>query len=169
MRIGRICRPRLSLHSKVQARRFGVLAAAAGLILAPAFAQGPLGAATAAAGAAAAASAAAPKKSAASAAIASAMGNDAAAQATTSNAAAPAPTEEATNGAATAGGLGSPAATIPAPHLKGVAAQCASLLQMATNLKAEVDKTTKDVLSMDVVREAGQIEETAKKMRQEQH
>ena len=40
---------------------------------------------------------------------------------------------------------------------------------MATNLKTEVDKTTKDVLSMTVVREASQIEETAKKMRQEQH
>jgi len=158
MRIGRICRPRFPSHSKNQAIRLGVFAVAAGLVLVPTLAQGPLGASAAAAGAAAAASSAAPapKKSAAS----------AAAQTSTNSGNTPPQTEEAQIGAVS-GGLGSPAA--PAPPLKGVAAQCANLLKMATDLKSEVDKTTKDVLSLSVVREAGQIEETAKKMRQQQH
>ncbi len=158
MRIGSICGSRFPLHFKNQAIKLGVFAVAAGFILVPTLAQGPPGAAAAAAGAAAAASSAAPapKKSAAS----------AAAQTSMNSADTPPPTEEAKNGSLS-GGLGSPAA--PAPPLNGVAAQCANLLKMATDLKTEVDKTTKDVLSLAVVREAGQIEETAKKMRQEQH
>jgi len=152
--------------------RFGVFAVAAGLVLAlHAPAQGPPGAAAAATGAATAAtaSAPAPKKSAASAVIAAAMGSRAAARVSTDNTLTPAPTEEAANGAAPAGSSVSPAVTAPTPPLTGVAAQCASLLRMANDLKAEVDKSTKDVLSMTVVREASQIAETAKKMRQEQH
>ena len=172
MRIGRICRLRSSLHLKNPAMRFGVLAAAAGLVLAAhALAQGPPGAAAAATGAATAATAAAPapKKTTVSADIAAAKGSDAAARIATNNAVTPVSTEEAANGAVPAGGPVSPAVTTPAPPLTGVAAQCASLLKLATSLKSEVDKTTKDVLSMTVVREASQIEETAKKMRQEQH
>ena len=46
-----------------------------------------------------------------------------------------------------------------------VAADCASLLKLATDLKAEVDKTTKDELSMSVVRKAGEIEQLAHKVR----
>ena len=46
-----------------------------------------------------------------------------------------------------------------------VAAQCASLLKMATDLKAEVDKTTKDQLSVTVVRRAGEIEQLARTVR----
>src|SRR6185437_1357152 len=131
MRIGRICWYRFSLHFKNPATTFGVLAVAAGLVLAPALAQAPPGAVAAAAGAAAAAAGAvaaassaapAPKKSAAS----------AAAQASMNNADTPPPTEEAHNGSLS-GGLGSPA--VPAPPLSGVAAQCANLLKMATDLK----------------------------------
>src|SRR6185437_1270496 len=124
MRIGRICRPRFPSHSKNQALRLGFSALAAGLVLVPTLAQGPLGASAAAAGAAAAASSAAPapKKSAAS----------AAAQTSMNSANTPPPTEEAHNGSLS-GGLGSPA--VPAPPLSGVAAQCANLLKMATDLK----------------------------------
>ena len=47
----------------------------------------------------------------------------------------------------------------------GIAGQCANLLKLATTLKAEVDKTTKDVLSVTVVRDAGRIQQLAHKMR----
>ena len=53
----------------------------------------------------------------------------------------------------------------PVP-LTGVAAQCADLLDLAKALKTEVDKTTKDVLSIAVVRDSGQIEQMAHKMRE---
>ena len=171
MRIGRICRLRDSSHSKNPAMWFGLLAFASGFLVAPACAQGPRGAVAVAAGAAAAASAAAPapKKTAASLALeAAAMGNSAAAKAMASDLAKAAPTEEANNGA-TPAGPAAPAAAAPAPPLTGVAGQCANLLKMATDLKSEVDKTTKDVLSVAVIRDAGQIEETAKKMRQQRH
>ncbi len=46
-----------------------------------------------------------------------------------------------------------------------VADECASLLKLATDLKAEVDKTTKDELSVGVVRKAGEIEQLARKVR----
>ncbi|MGB0082557.1 MAG: hypothetical protein WBP90_13610 [Terracidiphilus sp.] len=36
---------------------------------------------------------------------------------------------------------------------------------MATDLKTEVDKSTKDMLSVGVVRKAGQIEQLARKVR----
>lgn len=89
------------------------------------------------------------------------MGNSAAVLATPNASA----EEEAANGATP-----SPAVTAaPGPPLKGVALQCANLLKMATDLKAEVDKTSKDVLSVAVIRDAGQIEATAKKMREQQH
>jgi len=46
-----------------------------------------------------------------------------------------------------------------------LANQCAQLLKMATALKTEVDKTTKDTLSIPVVREAGEIEQLAHRAR----
>lgn len=46
-----------------------------------------------------------------------------------------------------------------------VADEAASLLKMATDLKAAVDKTTKDTLSVGVVRKAGAIEQLAHKVR----
>jgi hypothetical protein len=46
-----------------------------------------------------------------------------------------------------------------------VANQCADLLKMASELKAEVDKSTKDTLSVAVVRKAGEIEKLAHKVR----
>lgn len=48
---------------------------------------------------------------------------------------------------------------------KQIADESASLLILANSLKAEVDKTTKDTLSVTVVREAGEIERLAHKMR----
>ncbi len=46
-----------------------------------------------------------------------------------------------------------------------VAKQCADILKMATELKAEVDKSRKDQLSVPVVRKAGEIEQLAHKVR----
>ncbi len=46
-----------------------------------------------------------------------------------------------------------------------VASECADLLKMATDLKTEVDKTTKDTLSVSVIRKAGEIERLAHKVR----
>jgi len=46
-----------------------------------------------------------------------------------------------------------------------IASDCADLLKMATDLKSEVDKTTKDTLSITVVRKAGAIEQLAHKVR----
>jgi hypothetical protein len=45
--------------------------------------------------------------------------------------------------------------------------ECASLLKLATALKTDVDKTTKDELSVPVVLKAGQIEQLAHKVRDE--
>ncbi len=50
------------------------------------------------------------------------------------------------------------------PQIDG---QCADLLKMANALKSEVDKTTMDVLSVSVVREADEIEQLARKMKGE--
>jgi hypothetical protein len=55
---------------------------------------------------------------------------------------------------------------IPEPDPNNpVAVQSANLLKLAYNLKTEVDKTTKDTLSVTVVRQAGEIEQLARKMR----
>lgn len=40
-----------------------------------------------------------------------------------------------------------------------------NLVKLANSLKTDVDKTTKDMLSVNVVREAGQIEQLAHRMR----
>jgi len=46
-----------------------------------------------------------------------------------------------------------------------VAQQCADLLKLATDLKAQVDKSRKDELSVAVVRKAAEVEQTAHKVR----
>jgi hypothetical protein len=46
-----------------------------------------------------------------------------------------------------------------------IASECSDLLKMATDLKSEVDKTTKDTLSVTVVRKASAIEQLAHKVR----
>jgi hypothetical protein len=58
-------------------------------------------------------------------------------------------------------------ATPPAvdPSRQQVANEAADLLKMATALKSEVDKSTKDTLSVGVVRRANQIEQMAHKAR----
>lgn len=43
--------------------------------------------------------------------------------------------------------------------------ECADLLKLATGLKAAVDKSTKDQLSVIVVRKASEIEHLAHKVR----
>lgn len=56
--------------------------------------------------------------------------------------------------------------TIPDPDPNNpVAVQSANLLKLAYILKTEVDKTTKDTLSVTVVRQAAEIEQMARKMR----
>lgn len=57
------------------------------------------------------------------------------------------------------------AATPVDPQKQEIAGECADLLKMATALKTEVDKTTKDTLSVTVVRKAGEIEQLAHKVR----
>jgi hypothetical protein len=57
-----------------------------------------------------------------------------------------------------------PAIPDPDPN-NPVAVQSANLLKLAYNLKSEVDKTTKDTLSVTVVRQAAEIEQMARKMR----
>jgi hypothetical protein len=46
-----------------------------------------------------------------------------------------------------------------------IASECADLLKMAMDLKAEVNKSTKDTLSVTVVRKASEIEQLAHKVR----
>ncbi len=43
--------------------------------------------------------------------------------------------------------------------------ECADLLKLATDLKAQVDKTRKDELSVTVVRKANELEQMAHKVR----
>jgi hypothetical protein len=59
-----------------------------------------------------------------------------------------------------------PAAIAPEDARKQeITSECADLLKMATDLKAEVNKTTKDTLSLTVVRKASEIEQLAHKVR----
>lgn len=67
-----------------------------------------------------------------------------------------------------------PAPPIPVPANAGgdtarqqINDACANLLKMANDLKAAVDKTTKDELSVAVVRQAGQIEQLAHQVKDE--
>ena len=48
-----------------------------------------------------------------------------------------------------------------------LAADSAKLLKLATELKADVDKTTKDQLSIAVIKKAGEVEKLARKVRDE--
>jgi len=68
-----------------------------------------------------------------------------------------------------------PAAAAPAPPAfielpsdpkqREVAIECNDLLKMALDLKTAVDKSTKDELSLDVVRRAGELEQYAHRVR----
>jgi hypothetical protein len=81
---------------------------------------------------------------------------------------APAPSANGENPpAATAASATKPSSSIsPQEQRKQeVANECANLLKMATDLKAEVNKTTKDELSINVVRKADEIEQLARKVR----
>jgi len=49
---------------------------------------------------------------------------------------------------------------------KQIADESAELLSMALALKAEVDKTTKDTLSLNVIKKADQIEKLAKQVKE---
>ena len=46
-----------------------------------------------------------------------------------------------------------------------IESECANLLKLATDLKTEVDKSNKDMLSLAVVRKASEIEQVAHKVR----
>ena len=54
---------------------------------------------------------------------------------------------------------------LPVDPKNPVAVDTANLMKLANTLKADVDKTTKDTLSVTVVREASEIEQLAHKMR----
>jgi len=75
------------------------------------------------------------------------------------------PPKQPSGGAASAGTAPPNGATAVDPQKQQIADQCAELLKMATALKSEVDKTTKDTLSVAVVRKAGEIEQLAHKVR----
>ena len=68
--------------------------------------------------------------------------------------------------AAAAAGPSGSAAPIADPDQQ-IETECAELFKMAVGLKAEVDKTTKDMLSVAVMRKAGDIEQLARKVRDE--
>ena len=51
------------------------------------------------------------------------------------------------------------------PKKKEIADDTANLLKLANTLKAEMDKTSPDTLSVTVIRKAGEIEQLAHKMR----
>ena len=57
------------------------------------------------------------------------------------------------------------APTVTDAQKQEIANQCADLLQMATELKKAVDKSTADTLSVTVVRKASDIEQYAHKLR----
>jgi type VI protein secretion system component VasF len=56
-------------------------------------------------------------------------------------------------------------ATAADPQKQEIANQCADLLQLATDLKKAVDKSSADTLSVTVVRKASDIEQLAHKVR----
>jgi len=58
-----------------------------------------------------------------------------------------------------------PAAAASNDRKKQIADESAELLNMALALKAEVDKTTKDTLSLNVIKKADQIEKLAKSVK----
>jgi hypothetical protein len=80
---------------------------------------------------------------------------------------APAPQKAASAPAAPDGQPSNPQNVNPveAARHQQMARQCADLLKMAMDLKAEVDKSNKDQLSLSVVRKADEIEKLAHKVR----
>ncbi len=56
---------------------------------------------------------------------------------------------------------------VNADRKKQIANESASLLKLATDLKAEVDKTTKDTLSINVIRKADEIEKLAHSVKEQ--
>lgn len=58
-----------------------------------------------------------------------------------------------------------PGSTATNDRKKQIADESAELLNMALALKAEVDKTTKDTLSLNVIKKADQIEKLAKSVK----
>ncbi len=81
-------------------------------------------------------------------------------------------TESAVPPAGAAAPLAASAAAVPAQPLspedlrkQQVASECANLLKMATDLKAQVDKSSKDELSIGVIRKASEVEQYAHKLR----
>jgi hypothetical protein len=58
--------------------------------------------------------------------------------------------------------------TTAAPRKKQIQADSAKLLALAVELKAEVDKTNKDTLSINVIRKADEIENFARDVKEKQ-
>jgi hypothetical protein len=56
---------------------------------------------------------------------------------------------------------------VPRPKRTALALETDKLVAMAAELKARVDKTNKDILSLEVVQEAQAIEQFAHQMKQE--
>ena len=70
--------------------------------------------------------------------------------------------------AAMAQSTAQPAATPTVQERKDqLAADSAKLVKLATELKADVDKTTKDQLSVAVIKKADEVEKLARKVRDE--
>lgn len=78
---------------------------------------------------------------------------------------APARNADNSNQQAAAGDQQQTIARAPDPNQPEVARECADLLKMAADLKAAVEKTNKDTLSVTVVRKADEIEQYARKVR----
>jgi len=64
------------------------------------------------------------------------------------------------------GDLQAKASAAENPKQKQIADESAQLLAMALALKAEVDKTTKDTLSLNVIKKADEIEKLAKPVKE---
>lgn len=80
-------------------------------------------------------------------------------------AAAPSGAPSAAQAAPTPSGTQPAGTTVENADASEVAKQCSDLLKMATDLKAAVDKSSKDTLSVAAMRKAGQIEQFARKAR----
>jgi type VI protein secretion system component VasF len=78
---------------------------------------------------------------------------------------APAGTQAASAPAAEPSGKQQTTSTPADAQKQEIANQCADLLQMATDLKKAVDKSSADTLSVTVVRKASDIEQLARKVR----
>lgn len=82
--------------------------------------------------------------------------------------AAPAPTGQAPTGQAPADAADTATPAVPqTPKQKQLADDTAKLLSLANELKAELDKSTKDTLSLSVIKKAEAVEKLAHKVRDE--